>query len=187
MNEVVKLSPGRLVLVCECVSVGERWGRGGGMGISIWERMYSLVGKKLFAVNNTWYFPLYWRQRVSIKINWKIRVTFQSQLSNKWQNWDSSMDIVVVQSPSHVRLFATPWTAAHQASLSLTISRNFPKFIFIASVMSSSHLILWHPLFLLPWIFPRTGAFPMSQLLNQMTKILELQLQSFQVFRVSLA
>ena len=50
--------------------------------------------------------------------------------------------VVVVQSPSPVRLFGTPWTAAHQASLSLTIAWNLPKFMFIASVLLSSHLIL---------------------------------------------
>ena len=56
--------------------------------------------------------------------------------------------IIVVQPPSCVRLFATPWTAACQASLSLTISWNLPKFTSIASVMPSSHLILWCPLLL---------------------------------------
>ena len=50
--------------------------------------------------------------------------------------------VVVVQSPSCFRLFATPWTAALQASLSLTISQSLPKVIFIASVMLSNHLIL---------------------------------------------
>ena len=49
---------------------------------------------------------------------------------------------------------ATPWTAACQASLCLTISWSLPKFMFIASVMSSSYLTLWHPLLLLPSIFP---------------------------------
>ena len=48
--------------------------------------------------------------------------------------------VVAVQLPSRVRLFATSWTAAHQASLSLTISQNLPKFMSIASVMPSSHL-----------------------------------------------
>ena len=47
----------------------------------------------------------------------------------------------------------TPWTAARQVSLSLTISRSLPKFMFIASAMPSSHLILWCPLLLLPLIF----------------------------------
>ena len=50
--------------------------------------------------------------------------------------------VIVVQSPSSVRLFATIWTAAHQASLSLTISQSLPKFMFIASVMLFSHFIL---------------------------------------------
>ena len=50
--------------------------------------------------------------------------------------------IFVIQSSSHVQLFATPWMAAGQVSLSLTISQSLPKFTFIASVMPSSHLIL---------------------------------------------
>ena len=65
----------------------------------------------------------------------------------------------VVQSSTHVWLFATPWTAARQDSLSLTISRSLPKFMFIASVVPSSHLILWCHLLLLPSIFPRTRDF----------------------------
>ena len=60
---------------------------------------------------------------------------------------------------SHVLLFVTPWTAAHQAFLSLTISQSFPKFMSIASMMSSSHLFLWCPLFLLPLIFPSIRDF----------------------------
>ena len=49
---------------------------------------------------------------------------------------------VVVKSPSCARLFATPWTAAHQVSLSLTISQSLPKFTSLESVMPSNHLIL---------------------------------------------
>ena len=48
---------------------------------------------------------------------------------------------------------AAPWTAAHQASLSLTISRSLPTFMFIASVMPSSHVIFWRPLLLVPSVF----------------------------------
>ena len=66
---------------------------------------------------------------------------------------------VVVQWPSYVWLFVTPWTAASQASLSLTISQSLPKFMFIASVMSFSHLILWRPPLLLPSVFPNIGVF----------------------------
>ena len=65
---------------------------------------------------------------------------------------------------SHVQLFATPWTAACQASLSITNPQSLPKFISIESVMPSNHLILCRPLLLLPSIFPSIMVFPMSQL-----------------------
>ena len=64
----------------------------------------------------------------------------------------------VVQLPSRIQLFETPWTAAHQVSLTLTISWSLPKFMFIALVMPSSHLVLWCPL-LLPSIFPSIRDF----------------------------
>ena len=64
-----------------------------------------------------------------------------------------------VQSLSHVWLFATPWTAARQASLSITNSWSLLKLKSIESVISSNHLILCHPLLLLPSIFPRVGVF----------------------------
>ena len=61
--------------------------------------------------------------------------------------------LVVVQLLSCVRLFATPWTAARQASLSFTIFRSLLKLMSIRSVMPSNHLIFCHPLFLLTSIF----------------------------------
>ena len=70
---------------------------------------------------------------------------------------------VAVQSPSHVWLFMTPWTAVHQASLSLTISQ-MPKFMSFALVMPPSHLILWCSLLLLPQSFLAFRSFPMSWL-----------------------
>ena len=66
---------------------------------------------------------------------------------------------------SHIQLFATPWTAAGQASLSITNSQSLLKLISIESVMPSSHLILCHPLFLLPSIFPRIGVFANESIL----------------------
>ena len=83
-------------------------------------------------------------------LNWSM-VDLQCLLISGIQQSDSVIHIhvVVVQSPSQVWLFVTPWTAAHQAPLSLTISRSLPKFMSIASVMPSSHLILWYPLLLL--------------------------------------
>ena len=64
-----------------------------------------------------------------------------------------------VQSLSCVPLFVTPWTAAHQASLSITNSQSLLKLMFIESVMPSNHLILCHPLLLLPSIFPSIRVF----------------------------
>ena len=63
------------------------------------------------------------------------------------------------QSLSHVWLFATPWIAARQTSLSITNSRSLPKFTCIESVMPSSHLILYRPLLLLPPIPPSIRVF----------------------------
>ena len=64
-----------------------------------------------------------------------------------------------VQSLSLVRLFATPWIAECQASLSITSSRSLLKFMSVESVMSSNHLILCHPLLLLPPIPPSIRVF----------------------------
>ena len=64
-----------------------------------------------------------------------------------------------VQSLSCVRLFATPWTAAHQASLSITNFQSLPKLMYIESVMPSNHLILCRPLLLLPSVFPSIRVF----------------------------
>ena len=64
-----------------------------------------------------------------------------------------------VQLLSHVHLFATPWTAAHQASLSITSSQSSPKLMSIESMMPSNHLILCRPLLLLPSIFPSIRVF----------------------------
>ena len=67
--------------------------------------------------------------------------------------------VVVVQSLSRVRLFATPWTAARQASRSFTNSWSLLKLMSIESVMPSNHLILCHPLLLLPSVFPSIRVF----------------------------
>ena len=69
-----------------------------------------------------------------------------------------------VQSLSHVQLFVTPWTAACQASLSITNSRSLLKLMSIELVLPSSHLILCRPLLLLPLITPSIRSFPVSQL-----------------------
>jgi len=86
---------------------------------------------------------------------------------------------------SHVRLFVTPWTAARQASLSITNSQSLLKLMSIESVIPSNHLILCHPLLLLLSIFPsirHPGLFQGVSSLHQMAKVLEFQHQhqSFQ-------
>ena len=74
--------------------------------------------------------------------------------------------IVFVQSLSLVWLFVTPWTAACQASLSFTISWSLLKLMSIESVMPSNHLILCHPFFLLPSIFPSIRVFSNESVLR---------------------
>ena len=88
------------------------------------------------------------------------------------------------QSLSRVWLFATPWIASYQASLSLTISLSLPKFTSIASVMPSNHFILCHLILLLPSIFPSIKLFS-SELVLCIRWLIQLQHQSFQwIFRV---
>ena len=150
----------------------------------------------IFANQLMWY---------TILTNWKIKsICYLNRcMESLWQNSTPIYDknspesrhrrrivVAVVQSLSHVRLFVTPWIAACQASLSLTISRSLPKFMLIDLVMPSSRLIFWHPI--------SPSAFNLSQhqgllqwviCLHQMTKILEfrLQHQSFQwIFRIDL-
>ena len=71
-----------------------------------------------------------------------------------------------VKSLSHVRLFASPWTAAHQASLSTTNTRSLLELMSIESMMPSNHLILCCPLLLPPSIFPSIGVFSNKSVLR---------------------
>ena len=71
----------------------------------------------------------------------------------------STVQFSSVLSLSHVRLFATPWTATHQASLSITSSQSLFKLMSFQLVMPSNHLILCRPLLLLPSIFPSLRVF----------------------------
>ena len=71
-----------------------------------------------------------------------------------------------VQSLNHVHLFVTTWTAAHQASLSITYSQSLLKLMSLETVMPSHHLILCHPLLLLPSIFPSIRVFSKESVLR---------------------
>ena len=88
------------------------------------------------------------------------------ELHINWESGSNWVQFSSVQLLSHVRLFATPWTAAHQASLSITNSRSSLKLMSIESVMPSNCLILCHPLLLLPSIFPSIRAFSNESVLH---------------------
>ena len=94
--------------------------------------------------------PALWK-----KLNSEVSFTFENPLI--------SLLLDSVQSLSCVQLFVTPWTAACQASLSITNSRSLLKLMSIESVMPSNHLILCCPLLLPPSVFSTSGSFPMSQ------------------------
>ena len=92
----------------------------------------------------------------SVLVKWmNLETIIQRELSWKEKNKYHSS----VPSLSHTRLFATPWTAACQASLSITNSRSPPKAMSIVSVMPSNHLILCHPLLFPPSIPPSIRVF----------------------------
>ena len=92
---------------------------------------------------------------------------------------------VVIQSLSRVRLFATPWIVALQASLSFTISQSLLRLTSTESVMPSNHLILCRALLLLPSIFPSIRVFSRVGSSHQVGKVLEPQHPTFQrIFRV---
>ena len=82
-----------------------------------------------------------------------------NECRQQWASFFLLLRFSSVQSLSCVWLFVTPWTAACEASLSITNSRSLHKLMSIESVMPSNHLILYHPLLLLPSIFPSIRVF----------------------------
>ena len=91
---------------------------------------------------------------------WVFQIGWHIEFSTLTRRFSS------VQLLSRVQLFVTPWTAARQASLSTTNSQRLLKLISIESVMPSNHLILCHPLLLLPSIFPSTRVFSNESVLR---------------------
>ena len=97
---------------------------------------------------------LYYNKKRRKKAQWLI-----IQIFHKTDNYYNNHIISSVQLLSHVQFFVTPWTAACQASLSITNSWTLLKLMSIESVMPSNHLILCRPLLLLPSIFPSIRVF----------------------------
>ena len=87
-------------------------------------------------------------------------------LSRQGSPMEHSVHFSSVQSLSRVRLFATPWTAARQSSLSITNSQSLLKLMSIKSVMPSNHLVLCHSIFLLTSIFPSIRVFSNESVLH---------------------
>ena len=120
-------------------------------------------GSSMFPLSTAWFYkaPAYHGLRV-IKSHKHVYLRRRSQKPACQGSWDLlswPLQFSSVQSLSRVRLFATPWTAACQDSLSVTNSQSPPKPMSVESVMPSNHLILCHPLLLLPSVFPTIRVF----------------------------
>ena len=120
------------------------------VSLTLYLKFYAWVLMFCFPVN-TIIFVFYWKQRDLCTQKCLRKILFAFLITHHFSS---------VQSLSRVRLFATPWIAAHQASLSLTNSWSSPRLAPIESVMASSHLILCRSLLLLPPIPPSIRIFP---------------------------
>ena len=129
--------------------------------------MWELDHKESWAPKN-WYFQIVLKKTLESLLVCKEIKPVNSKENQPWiviGRTDAEAPILCppdassVQSLSRVRLCATPWTAARQASLSITSSWSLPKLMSINQVMPSNHLILCHPLLLLPSIFPSIRVF----------------------------
>ena len=98
-------------------------------------------------------------QRLADRRVMRLSLVWEIHLGSILKLWFNRWFVVVVQFLSCMWLFATPWTVAHQASLSFIVSWGLLKFISIESVMPSNHLILFHLRLLLPSIFPSMRVF----------------------------
>ena len=102
--------------------------------------------------------------RISVSVSFS-KTTMQSMSRRRADFYLLEIDLLVVHSLSCVQLFAIPWTAACQASLSITNTWSLLKHMSIESVMPSNHLILYCPLLLLPSIFPSITVFSIESVL----------------------
>ena len=141
------------VVLCECVSLSvmssssQPHGKVHSLSLSLWNRFLPFLPVETGAA--------------CIPINFLIENGVMATL-----DFQGSAQFSSVQSLSRVRLFATPWTEAHQASLSITNSQSLFKLMSIESVMPFNHLILCRPLLLLPSIFPSIRVFSNESILH---------------------
>ena len=109
-------------------------------------------------IGHNWASELNWTDIDFGKLCFNFNLIFCALPSGLW-DYLKFFEFSSVQLLSNVRLFVTPWTATHQASLYITNSWSLHKLRSIESVMPSSHLILCHPLLFLPSIFPSIRVF----------------------------
>ena len=138
------------------------------------------MGNNSIGASFTWvYLTFPWAQGTQTPLQTACQVILTEALPahgcyhSKCTNQDGVTQLSSVQLLSHVRLSATPWTAARQASRSFTNSRSLIKLMSIASVMPPNHLIPCHPLLFLPSTFPSITVFFRVSSLHQVAKILE--------------
>ena len=113
----------------------------------------------LYSVSHIWATEPFRKSYTLVWWNGLVGFLMQSSFFKTQSGYLTIFQFSSVQSVSHVRLFVTPWTAARQASLSITNFLSLPKLMSIEWVMPSNHLILCHPLLLLPSIFPSIKVF----------------------------
>ena len=101
-------------------------------------------------------------------VNNRVHISFLSMFFSEYMPRSGTAESSASsdKSLSCVRLFKTPWTTAHQASLSITIYQSLLKLMSMESVMPSNHLILCHPFLRLPSIFPSTRVFSSESVLR---------------------
>ena len=167
------------------------------MNFEFWYKKYFTEVLRIFSVSKRWRKNIMWPKGYRVSLPHQLTIKFMSnytQASTFVKAWMANSNLSQARNKyvdqfgwlllfSHVQLFATPWTAARQVSLSLTISRSLLKLMSIASVMPSSLLILCCPLLWPPSIFPSIRLFSKESVLHiRWPKILEFQLQhqSFQ-------
>ena len=141
----------------------KRWGREGSRIWSVAPQVLSSCIRHVLCSSRQW-----------LGAGWGGAVSTNRCVGYLTQQGDFQLSSV--QLLSRVRLFATPWIATHQASLSITSSRSSPRLTSIKSVMPSSHLILCRPLLLLPPIPPSISLFQWVNSSHEVAKVLEFQL-----------
>ena len=172
--------------------------------INLWSHYPNLLKRKLKPKSRPWQMLQRWRvaevrpQRPSAEpVLWAPADVASWVGVNSWQTayWarhrvypvHAMVQFSSVQSLSHVRLFVTPWIAAHQASLSITNSQSSLRLTSNESVMPSSHLILCRPLLLLSPIPPSINLFQWVNSLHEVARVLEFDLQDHSLQRTTRA